>query len=246
MRSWTAKVLLLASFTIGSAMRAQDSVTTLAGQALTAGGTNGVGTNALFFDPAGMVSDSAGNLYIADSRNHVIRKLATNGAVSTFAGQIGAAGSNNGSTQARFNVPSGIAIDADGNFFVTDTGNHILRKITPAGTVSTIAGLAGQSGFTDGTGATARFNSPLGIAVSSNGTIYVADCGNHLIRTISTGGAVTTLADTPETWGTNDGVGNAARFNGPLGLALDNEHNLFVSDSKKNLICLFLLKMMLP
>lgn len=196
-----ARFLCSTALVVGLAMPAQDSVKTVAGQASVSGTANGVGSSAQFNDPAGMVTDPAGNLYLADTRNHVIRRIGTNGAVTTFAGQMGVAGTGDGTgVQARFNTPSGIAIDAAGFLFVTDTGNHTVRKLTPAGVVSTIAGTAGQSGFTDAQGSAARFNSPLGIAVAANGTLYVADCGNHLIRTISGNGSVTTLAGTPETW----------------------------------------------
>jgi len=216
---------------------AQDSVTTLAGQAVTAGSSNGPVTSALFSTPAAIVADSSGNLYVADSQNHTIRKIGTNGLVSTFAGHAGAAGSGDGSgTQARFDTPFGIAIDLIGNLFVSDTGNHTIRMITAGGVVTTLAGMAGQSGFTNGIGTNARFNSPLGMVVATNGTIYVADCGNHVIRAISSGGAVTTLAGSPETWGRDDGAGSSARFNGPVGLALDNQGNLFVSDSNNHTI----------
>jgi sugar lactone lactonase YvrE len=127
-------------------------------------------------------------------------------------------------------------MDLAGNLFVSDTGNHTIRVITVAGVVTTMAGMAGQSGFTNGIGTNARFSSPLGMAVATNGTIYVADCGNHSIRTISPGGAVTTLAGSPESWGSNDGAGSCAHFNGPVGLALDNQGNLFVSDSNNHAI----------
>lgn len=232
-----ARFLCSTALVVGLAMPAQDSVKTVAGQASVSGTANGVGSSAQFNDPAGMVTDPAGNLYLADTRNHVIRRIGTNGAVTTFAGQMGVAGTGDGTgVQARFNTPSGIAIDAAGFLFVTDTGNHTVRKLTPAGVVSTIAGTAGQSGFTDAQGSAARFNSPLGIAVAANGTLYVADCGNHLIRTISGNGSVTTLAGTPETWGSADGVGAVARFNGPVGLALDQQGNLFVSDANNHTI----------
>jgi sugar lactone lactonase YvrE len=237
MMNTAARFLCSAALAVGLATPAQDSVRTVAGQASVSGTANGVGTNAQFNDPAGLTADPAGNLYLADTRNHVIRRIGTNGAVTTFAGQMGVAGSGNGTgTQARFNTPSGIAIDTAGFLFVTDTGNHTVRKITPAGVVSTIAGGAGQSGFTDALGPAARFNSPLGIAVAANGSLYVADCGNHLIRAISTSGGVTTLAGTPETWGSADGVGAAARFNGPVGLALDQQGHLFVSDANNHTI----------
>lgn len=232
MKGCLAAVVIFTLLSPAVTLHAQDRVTTLAGQVLVSGITNGPANNAAFNDPAALVADTVGNLYIADSQNHVIRKIGTNGLVNTFAGQAGMRGSSNGSgLQSQFDTPSGIAIAPNGDFHVSDTGNHTIRKITPAGVVTTIAGMPGQSGFTNGTGSSARFNSPLGIAVGSNGTIYVADSGNHLIRKISAGGVVTTFAGSPENWGSTDGVGPAARFNGPVGVALDDQGNLFVSDS---------------
>jgi sugar lactone lactonase YvrE len=237
MTNLIARALTLLLLAPGLPLRAQDSVTTLAGQAVTAGSTNGPAAIALFSTPAAMVADSGGNLYVADSQNHAIRKIGTNGLVSTIAGHAGAPGSGDGpGTQSRFDTPSGIAMDPAGNAYVSDTGNHIIRRITVTGVVTTVAGRAGQSGFTDGIGTSARFNSPLGVVVAPNWTIYVADCGNHLIRAISPGGAVTTLAGSPETWGSDDGAGSSARFNGPVGLALDDQGNLFVSDSNNHAI----------
>ena len=119
---------------------------------------------------------------------------------------------------------------------MSDTGNHTIRKISSAGVVTTLAGMAGQCGFTNASGTSARFNSPLGLAVAANGTIYVADCGNHLVRTVAPGGNITTLAGMAETWGGEDRAGSAARFNGPVGLALDGQGNLFVSDSYNHTI----------
>jgi sugar lactone lactonase YvrE len=237
MTNWIVRALSFALLATTLPSWAQDSVTTLAGRALTAGSTNGPVTNALFSTPAATVADSGGNLYIADSQNHAIRKIDINGWVSTLAGQAGTSGSDDGSgAQAKFDTPSGIAVDLTGNLFVSDTGNHTVRMITAAGVVTTIAGLPGQSGFTNGVGTNARFNSPLGVVVAPDGTIYVADCGNHLVRAISPGRAVTTLAGSSETWGSDDGAGSNARFNGPTGLALDNEGNLYVSDSNNHTI----------
>ena len=237
MTNLIVRALSFALLALGLPLCGQDSVRTLAGQVLTAGSANGPTTSALFSTPAAIVSDSGGNLYVADSQNHAIRKIGTNGWVSTFVGDGGTAGSGDGSgTQAKFDTPAGIAIDLAGNLFVSDTGNHTIREITAAGVVTTIAGMAGQSGFTNGIGTNARFNSPLGMVVATNGTIYVADCGNHLIRAISPDGAVTALAGNPETWGSNDGAGSSARFSGPVGLALDNQGNLFVSDSNNHTI----------
>jgi sugar lactone lactonase YvrE len=218
-------------------LRAQDSVFTLAGQAMMSGSTNGYSTNALFSDPAAIVADSAGNLFVADSQNHAIRKISTNGLVSTLAGQLGVPGSaDETGAQARFDSPCGITLDLNGNLFVSDTGNHTIRKITPGGVVNTIAGTAGQAGFANEVGPAARFNSPLGLAVATNGMIYVADCGNHVVRAISGSGSVTTLAGNPENWGSENGSGTNARFNGPVGLVLDDLGTLFVADSNNHII----------
>ncbi len=234
-RHFTVSVLLLV--TVICPMRAQDAVTSLAGQPLISGGANGAGTNALFSDPAAMVADAAGNLFVADSGNHAVRKVSAAGVVTTIAGQLGVSGSGGATgAQAKFNRPCGIAMDRTGNLFVSDTGNHTIRKITPAGGVSTIAGSVGQSDFANGSGTTARFSSPLGLAVATNGTLYVADSGNHVIRVISPGGTVSTLAGSPENWGSEDGVGSAARFNGPVGIALDEQGNLLVSDANNHTI----------
>ena len=163
-------ILLLCAFTL--AVRAQDAVTTMAGMAQVSGATNGTGTNALFGDPAGIVADSTCNLFVADSLNDVIRKITTNGVVTTFAGLAGITGTADGTgSGARFNAPSGMAFDRNGNLYVSDTGNNTIRKITPAGVVSTFAGVAGNGGYADGTAGSALFNSPLGLAITTNGTV---------------------------------------------------------------------------
>jgi sugar lactone lactonase YvrE len=227
---------ILSLLALAAPLLAQDVVTTLAGQSLVSGATNGVGTNAAFSDPAAIVVAANGNYFLADSRNHAIRQVTTNGVVSTFAGQLGVAGTANGKgTAAQFNYPSGLAFDRSGNLFVSDTGNNTIRKITANGTVSTLAGVAGSSGFLDTAVVSALFNAPLGIAVWTNGTIFVADSGNHCLRKI-VGGIVTTFAGTPQVWGSSDGVGTNAQFNAPCGLALDASGNLFVSDANNHTI----------
>ncbi|HZV34041.1 MAG TPA: hypothetical protein VFB72_05645, partial [Verrucomicrobiae bacterium] len=220
-----------------NAHAAQEVVTTLTGTVLVSGGSNGPMATALFSDPAGLAMDAAGNVYIADNQNHAIRKLSTNGIVSTFAGKLGITASADGTgTNASFNNPSGIAIAPNGTLYVTDTGNNTIRSITTNAVVTTLAGLAGQTGTTNATGNLARFSSPLGIAIDDSGMIYVADSGNHTIRKVTVAGVVTTFAGSPGVWGTNDGSVGAALFNGPVGIALDSHTNLFVSDSNNHTI----------
>jgi sugar lactone lactonase YvrE len=210
-------------------------VTTFAGRALVSGSTDGDRQSARFNDPAAVAVDATGNLYVADSANHVIRKIARDGVVTTIAGRAGSAGFQDGPASL-FNSPTGIAISKSGEVIVSDTGNHLVRKIQPSGNVSTIAGAAGQSGGIDALGIAARFDSPLGLTVATNDAIYVADAGNHTVRCISTDGSVTTLAGRAGFWGVTDGQGAAARFNGPLGVALDADGNVFVSDSNNHTI----------
>jgi sugar lactone lactonase YvrE len=211
---------------------AADYLLTLAGSALVDGNTDAVGRDARFSDPAGLVFDHLGNLFVADNRNHTIRRIAPSGEVSTVAGHAGTAGASNGTgLAARFDSPTGLAIDSSNNLYVADTGNHLIRRITPAGEVTVWAGRAGQSGSTDGAAGQALFNNPLGLAVGRSNEVYVSDSGNHTIRKITADGQVTTLAGRARVWGSADGVGTAARFNNPIGLTLDQYGNVYVSDA---------------
>lgn len=161
-------------------------VTTFAGSVGVIGSTNGTGTNSSFNFPVGITTDPAGNLYICDSENHLIRKITSTGVVSTFAGSNGNAGSTDGTgTNAKFFKPLGITSDSSGNLYVVDSGNSIIRKITPQGVVTTLAGVAKVNGSTDGVGNAARFKFPLGITNHPSGDLYVADLENYTIRKIS-------------------------------------------------------------
>jgi gliding motility-associated-like protein len=204
-------------------------LTVIAGIANISGYANGQGTTALFNNPAEMAIDGAGNIYIADEGNNVIRKVTPDGTVSTFAG-TGAPGSSDGTlTTATFDQPTGLAFDAAGNLYVSDFNTNIIRKITPAGNVSTFAGTANQAGKTDGTGAAARFSGPNYLVTDPAGNIYVSDLKNNIIRKITSAGIVTTMAGTGAT-GLNNGNGQVATFNGPQGMTLDPEGNLYVAD----------------
>ena len=209
----------------------------LAGLAGNLGSTDGTGAAARFNHPNGIAIDSSGNLYVADKVNDVIRKVTPAGVVTTIAGTDGLVGSVDGTgTAALFNQPSGVAVDATGNVFVADTGNNTIRKITPAGVVTTPVGTPGESGSTDGTGPAATFSSPYGVAVDSSDNVYVTDSGNATIRKITSAGVSTTFAGSSGTVGTEDGSGTAIQFSNPIGIAIDSGGNLYVTDTGNNTI----------
>ena len=204
-------------------------VSTLAGSS--AGNNNGTGTAAKFNNPSGVAVDSSGNIYVADTFNHRIRKISPVGVVTTLAGS--SSGDDDGTgTAAKFNYSRDVAVDSSGNIYVADTSNHRIRKISPASVVTTFAG--SSSGDDDGTGAAAQFNNPIGVAVDSSGNVYVADTSNHRIRKISPTRVVTTFAGSSS--GDDDGTGAAAKFNSPRGVAVDTSGNVYVGDTFNNRI----------
>jgi ELWxxDGT repeat protein len=212
-------------------------VTTLAGSAGLTNSTDGQGTAARFNHPADATADSSGNVYVADTWNHTIRKIAPDGLVTTFAGLAGTAGTNNGTgSAARFNNPIGVTVDLSNYVYVADYGSHTIRKVSPAGVVTTLAGLAGASGSANGTGSVARFSSPHGVAVDTNGNVYVADYGNDSIRKVTASGAVITFAGLSGFFGSADGLGANARFNYPTRVAVDIGGNVYVSDNGNHTI----------
>ncbi len=211
--------------------------TTFAGVPYAVGNVDGTGPAAQFNQPYGTAVDTNGNVYVADLGNDTIRKITPAGVVTTLAGSPGVAGSANGTgSAARFNTPVGIAVDTSGNVYVGDEANELIRKITPAGVVTTLAGQAGVPGSADGNGTAATFSSPAGIAVDTNGNVYVADQTDDTIRKITPAGVVTTLAGTPNTVGFTDGAPTVARFNSPYGVAVDGSGNVYVADTVNLLI----------
>jgi len=170
-------------------------------------------------------------------KNHTLRvsrKVTPQGAVTTLAGLPGTSGSADGTgSDARFFQPFKLAVDGAGNVYVGGDA-HTIRKVTPEGVVTTLAGLAGTPGSADGTGSVARFNLPGAPAVDSVGNVYVADGGNSTIRKLTPTGAdwvVTTIAGLAGTPGSANGTNRAARFNFPGGLAIDSTGNLYVADT---------------
>lgn len=249
-----------------STLAGQSGVTNCDATSVAAGGyscsttVDGVGTNAHFSQPRGVAVNSAGTVYVADRGDNKIRAITPTGVVSTLAGGgregvtctsnnpgLGSciyccAGFNDGTgTSALFTEPKGVTVDAAGNVITTDSSNRI-RKITPVGVVTTVAGggVGGTtSGMANGVGTNALFSTVVnGLTVSSSNIIYVADTGNNLIRAVaSASGTVTTLAGQATAGtGNNNGVGTNARFDYPLGLAIDSLGILFVGDSNNNVI----------
>jgi sugar lactone lactonase YvrE len=205
-------------------------VTTFAGNASQIGLKNGAAASATFNQLAGMAIDGSGNLYVADSHNFVIRKITPQGNVTTFAGSGGMGNADGTASTASFTSPSGVAVDKNGNVFVTDQVACLIRKITPDRTVSTFAG-DGLPHSNDGVGKGASFNNPMGITVDANDNLYVADRGSHAIRKITANGTVTTIAGNSGNEGTSDGVGAAASFTSPEGITLGSDGSLYVTDS---------------
>ena len=212
-------------------------VTTLAGSVGQAGSADGTNSSAQFNHPFGVAVDNLGNVYVADTYNSTIRLVTSNGVVTTLAGSAGQLGSADGTgAEAQFNYPSSLAVDDAGNVYVADTYNCTIRKVTAAGKVTTLAGSAGQPGSADGTGGTAQFEEPNGVTVDLAGNLYVADSGNNLVRKLTGGGKVTTLAGSAGIPGSADGTNSAARFDFPYGLAVDIAGNVYVADAGNNTI----------
>jgi hypothetical protein len=237
LRSFVPAGLVFLSALAGAARAEDYAITTFAGSANVAAGTDGTGSAAAFNNPFGLAIDSAKNLYVADTVNNTIRKITPDRVVSTLAGAAGQFGTTDGTgNAARFNFPVGVAVDSAGNVYVTDAKNFTIRKITAVGVVTTFAGSPFQIGTTDGAGSAARFFLPYGIVTDGSGNVYVAEGGNHLIRKISPDGVVSTLAGGAQQSGFVNGTGSGARFNTPWGLAIDGAGNLYVADSGNNAI----------
>ena len=186
-----------------------------------------------------MAADGAGNLYIADSGNHRIRKVDSSGTISTIAGsgEFGFGGDGGPAIDARLNYPSGVAVDGAGNVYIADLGNQRIRKVDSTGTITTIAG-SGETGFGgggfggDGGPATeAQLNYPRGVAIDGAGNVYIADQGNQRIRKVDSTGTITTIAGSGERGFSGDGdPATEAQLNYPWGVAVDGAGNVYIAD----------------
>jgi sugar lactone lactonase YvrE len=192
------------------------------------GFADGIGTSASFYYPRGLVVDSSGNVYVADSYNQRIRKITPDGTVTTLAGSGDQGYADGIGTAASFDTPEGIAVDSTGNLYVADSGNNRIRKITPNGTVTTLAGSG--HGYADGIGTAASFNYPRGVVVDSSGNVYVADVNNARIRKITSQGIVSTFAGSGN-YGFADGNGTEAKFSFPSAVAVDTSGYVYVADA---------------
>jgi len=173
------------------------TVTTYAGTVGQSGAADGTAGAALFNKPRGLATDAAGDLFIADEGNSNIREISPDGTVTTIAGGTSAGSADGVGAQASFNAPRGLAVDSSGDIYVADTNNDDIRKITPNGTVTTIAGTPGQAGDLDGPANQALFDEPRGVSVDASGNIYVTDSGNGVVRMITPSGKVTTVVSPP-------------------------------------------------
>ena len=217
----------------GTAVVTERRIHTIAGRS--DNGDNGPASESVLGNPQGVAVDSSGNLYIADSQNHRIRKVDSSGIITTVAGTgDGGYGGDGGlATSAMLNNPSEVAVDGSGNLYISDTRNLRIRKVDSMGTITTIAG-TGTSGYSGdgGLATSAMLNNPSGVAVDSSGNLYIADFQNLRIRKVNTSGTITTVAGIGRSGYSGDGgLATSAMLNNPSGVAVDGSGNLYIADS---------------
>lgn len=213
------------------------NVATFAGNGgLSRSGDGGPGTSAQLNTPLGVAVDAAGNLYIADTLNNIVRKV-SGGNITTFAGNgaAGSGGDGGAATSAQLNGPQGLAVDSAGNLYIADTQNHRVRKVS-GGTIGTVAG-TGTPGFAGDGGAagSAQLNAPFGVALDSAGNLYIAEFSNNRVRKVATNGAISTFAGTGvSAYGGDGGQATSAQLNGPQAVTVDGSGNVYIADTANN------------
>jgi sugar lactone lactonase YvrE len=213
-------------------------------------GDGGPAGDAQLTGPRGLAVDAAGNLFIADSGNHAVRKIAANGIITTVVGDgnRGFSGDGGSAKRARLNTPTAVAIDSKGNLYIADTLNHRIRRVNRAGNIVTVAGNGAVSSVGHGTGGfgfsgdggpavSAQLSIPEGVTVDARGNLYIADTGNDRIRMVSTRGIIRTLAGTGKNvFGGNGGPAVRANLYAPVGIAIGPDGNVYFSERYQNTI----------
>lgn len=197
---------------------------------------DGKGASAAFIQPIGVAVDPDGSVIVADAGANRIRKVAKDGTVTTIAGTGEEGATNGAATDATFRGPRGVAAGADGTIYVADTGNHLIRAISPTGTVSTLAGSPGKKGLKNAPGSGALFNAPIGIGIGPDGSLYVTEFDNHAIRLVSKDGKVVRQIAGTGTKGFKDAAALEAQFDSPVGIAVDAKGVVYIADAANNRI----------
>ena len=227
--------VFLATFAVAQAQT--PSLATIAGATPDGASTNQM----LLFFPEGVTGDKAGNTYIADTSNNIVRKITPAGVASIFAGtgRAGSAGDGGPAAQAQLNAPGGLAVDGAGNLYIADRGNHRIRKIDTVGAISTFAGTGADRYGGDGLAAVdAHIRSPRSLAFDTKGRLYIADTDNHRVRRISLTGVISTVAGNGLAgFDVGPGLATSIRLNSPQGVAVDADGNIYIGDTNNHRIC---------